>query len=131
MTAAADREKGLGVAAELLATAGEMLADHMTSERHHPGYVLVPTAAFERMRATVAKAESPRDAAGVFNDITHRPIMWAARGVTHAVAGADVHPGVRLLWTRCEIDVPAGKAFLPGDGDTVDCPRCLAKAEGR
>lgn len=33
----------------------EMLADHMTSEEHHPGCVLVPTAAFEKMRAAVSK----------------------------------------------------------------------------
>lgn len=28
----------------------EMLADHMTSEQHHPGYVLVPTTAFNKLR---------------------------------------------------------------------------------
>ena len=30
-----------------------MLDDHMTSETHHPGYVLVPTAAFEKARAAI------------------------------------------------------------------------------
>lgn len=36
--------------ATLEGAAAEMLADHMTSENHHPGYVLVPVAAFERLR---------------------------------------------------------------------------------
>lgn len=31
-----------------------MLDDHMTSETHHPGYVLVPTAAFEKVRRAVS-----------------------------------------------------------------------------
>lgn len=33
--------------------AAEMLADHMTSEHHHPDYVLVPTAAFNKIRAAI------------------------------------------------------------------------------
>lgn len=45
--------------------AQQMLADHMTSETHHPGYVLVPAVAFEKMRAVVEKVaptyEAPRD----------------------------------------------------------------------
>lgn len=66
--------------------------------------------------------------AGVFHEINHRRIMWAGCGHTHAVEGADVHPSVRLLWTLCEIDVPANTAFLSGDNDAVDCPRCIAEA---
>lgn len=70
-----------------------------------------------------------QDAKGVFTTLNERPILWTdSNGVTHRCAGADVHPGTRLLWTKCERDVPAGKAFLPGDTDTpVDCPTCLAR----
>jgi phenylpropionate dioxygenase-like ring-hydroxylating dioxygenase large terminal subunit len=65
---------------------------------------------------------------GVFSTLNDRLILWTdAKGVTHCVEGTDVHPGVRLLWTKCERDVPAGKAFLPGDGQAVDCPTCLAR----
>jgi hypothetical protein len=39
--------------AALVEAAKAMDEDHMTSERHHPGYVLVPTVAFEKMRALV------------------------------------------------------------------------------
>jgi len=34
------------------------LDDHMTSETHHPDYVLVPTAAFERLRAILERKAS-------------------------------------------------------------------------
>ena len=54
------------------------------------------------------------DAKGVFGQLNGQPIRWEFKGVTHIVEGADVHPGIRLLWTVCEIDVPAGKAFLVG-----------------
>lgn len=33
--------------------AGEMLGNYMTSERHHPNYVLVPASAFEKMRTAL------------------------------------------------------------------------------
>ena len=60
-----------------------------------------------------------------FNTINDRPIFWTdSDGDTHRCEGAEIHPGVRLLWTRCEHDVPANSAFLPGDGDAVTCPRC-------
>lgn len=75
------------------------------------------------------KSNSVPAGAAAFRQINGRPIMWTGRGFTHAVEGADMHPGVRLLWTVCEIDVPAGRAFLPGDNDKVDCPACLSKAE--
>lgn len=29
----------------------------------------------------------------------------------HACESSEVHPGVRLVWTLCERDVPANKAF--------------------
>lgn len=48
-----DRNTYFKVARATLVPAREMLADHMTSDQHHPGYVLVPAAAFEKMRRAV------------------------------------------------------------------------------
>lgn len=39
----------------LYEAAKEMQADYMTSEGHHPGYVLVPTAAFKKLQAILKK----------------------------------------------------------------------------
>lgn len=61
-----------------------------------------------------------------FQTIDGRQIHWAGRGSVHACEGADVHPGIRLLWTLCEIDVPANTAYLPATGDEVTCERCCA-----
>lgn len=57
-----------------------------------------------------------------------RPIHWQDKGgVTHSCEAADVHPGVRLIWTDCRRDVPANQAYLPGDKDGYpDCERCRA-----
>jgi hypothetical protein len=61
-----------------------------------------------------------------FDTINDRPIFWTDKaGVTHRCEGADVHRDVRLLWTKCERDVPADAAFLPSDADHVTCPKCL------
>ena len=47
-----------------------------------------------------------------FDTINDRPIFWTDKaGVTHRCEGADVHRDVRLLWTKCERDVPADAAF--------------------
>lgn len=65
----------------------------------------------------------------VIRTINQRPIFWTDKsGVTHRCEGAEVHRGVRLLWTDCERDVPANTAYLPGDDDTVNCERCLSRS---
>lgn len=62
-----------------------------------------------------------------FRTINDRPIHWNDDQHIHACEGSDVHPGVRLLWTLCQRDVPAGQAYLPGDSSGgITCPRCLA-----
>jgi len=67
------------------------------------------------------------DMSDTFRTIKDRPILWTdADGVVHRCAGADVHPGVRLLWTGCNRDVPAGNAYLPGARDGVTCPTCIS-----
>jgi|GEM_PF-4554156 len=43
--------------AKLREVARAMLSDHMTSEQHHPGYVLVPTVPFEAMRAIMEQGQ--------------------------------------------------------------------------
>lgn len=57
--------------------------------------------------------------------INRRPIVWRDKdGVLHLVEGADIHPGVRLLWPRCgNGDVPAGQAWLRR-GEPIECPKC-------
>ncbi len=64
---------------------------------------------------------------GVFRTIDGQPIMWRdIAGTVHRCEGANVHPGIRLLWTDCERDVPANAAFLADGNDRVTCPKCLA-----
>lgn len=58
-----------------------------------------------------------------FSMINNKPIRWQDKqGAVHAVAGSDVHPGVRLLWTLCERDVPANAAHT--GHDAVSCATC-------
>jgi hypothetical protein len=52
--------------AELAEAAVEILADHMTSEKHHPGYVLVPVAAFNKLRAALAHNAAAGGSNGLF-----------------------------------------------------------------
>ncbi len=68
---------------------------------------------------------------GVFREIRGKQFVWTdSKGVTHACEGADVHRGVRLLWTYCERDIPANAAhFVRGPEDAVTCPKCIAIEE--
>ena len=74
---------------------------------------------------------------GTFTTDQGHPIVWRDRsGVLHACEGAEVHPGVRLLWTRCatgqphatpgSLDVPADGAWRQRAADAIDCARCRA-----
>ena len=59
-------------------------------------------------------------------DIDGKPIKWDDGKVIHSVEGADLNfyqNSIRLLWTKCDRDVPANKAFT--SDDKVDCPTCL------
>ena len=44
-------------------------------------------------------------------------------GTKHACEKAEVHPGVTLVWTKCHIDVPAGKSFR-SFRELPNCPKC-------
>lgn len=76
-----------------------------------------------------------KDAKGVFDKINGSNMRWTDKANrTHKVEGADIIPatiggGVRLLWTKCERDVPADEAFLHvgWDGSFHMCPTCINK----
>lgn len=58
-----------------------------------------------------------------FRKLDDKPIRWERQGVMHACEGADVHRGVRLIWTICgKHDVPANGAFL--SHEKVTCQAC-------
>lgn len=62
----------------------------------------------------------------VITHIEGRDIVWSFRdGDLHLCEGADIHPGIRLLWTRCgKHDIPAGAAWLKRRDDVVTCLGC-------
>lgn len=54
-------------------------------------------------------------------------LLWQSQdGQLHFCEGSEAHPGVKLIWTLCEKDVPANKAFRSWEGPTcMAC--CLAQ----
>jgi hypothetical protein len=67
-----------------------------------------------------------------FQEIDRKPLRYEDKaGVMHACEGADVHRGVRLIWTLCQRDVPANAAFLSFEKATCEkCFAALTKAQG-
>lgn len=64
---------------------------------------------------------------GTFRRLEDRPIHWTdAKGIVHVCEGADVHRGVRLIWTLCNKDVPANGARLAGDKGIPTCDVCIS-----
>lgn len=56
-------------------------------------------------------------------------LLWAdAAGTVHLCELAAVHPGVRLVWTLCGVDVPAGAAFT--SAETATCLACMEVERG-
>ena len=43
-------------------------------------------------------------------------------GAIHRCERAEVHPRIFLVWTECNKDVPAGKAF--NSNEKITCPKC-------
>lgn len=72
------------------------------------------------------------DKTGAFHQLNGKDIRWTdPAGLTHFCAGADVHPGIRLIWTFCERDVPAGKAWLRQEESKTSyevCALCLHRS---
>lgn len=66
-----------------------------------------------------------------FREIDGKPIRWTDKtGLVHIVEGSEVHPGIRLLWTLCERDVPADTAWKlePGDHHEI-CITCQRRSQ--
>ncbi|HDZ38390.1 MAG TPA: hypothetical protein ENH62_08915 [Marinobacter sp.] len=55
-----------------------------------------------------------------------RPAVWRGKsGKLHRAVGAEVHRGIRLMWTACgRSDIPADSAWLQNPDDTVTCQDC-------
>lgn len=59
-----------------------------------------------------------------FQTINGQAIYYADKaGAVHLCEGAEVHPGVRLLWTLCGRDVPANGAYQ-SPGEKFTCESC-------
>jgi hypothetical protein len=75
--------------------------------------------------AISVKHSSPMNA-DTFRHIDGKPIYWRDKqDFVHSCEGANVHPGVRLIWTLCERDVPANDAYKC-TWDVVTCATCRA-----
>ncbi len=55
------------------------------------------------------------------------PIVWTdKKGVTHFCEGAEFHPGIFVLWTRCgQHDIPGDAAWKQRPEDIVACADCI------
>lgn len=73
------------------------------------------------------------DRGNVFAELNGKPIRWTDKtGVTHICEGAEVHPNIRLIWTLCQRDVPANKAWLLDTPSAHElCAACAAAAAER
>lgn len=61
-----------------------------------------------------------------FKELFGADVVWKDKqGFVHACDGDDVHPGIRLIWTLCERDVPADAAHLQREEDKITCATCL------
>ena len=49
-------------------------------------------------------------------------------GVIHLCESAGVYPGVLLVWTKCEEDVPPNQSFR--SREVATCHECLRAAGG-
>jgi hypothetical protein len=62
--------------------------------------------------------------------IAGRAILWVDDlGTTHSGVRAEGPPGVYLVWTDCQIDVPPNAAHTAEPDELVTCPECRAKTE--
>ena len=65
----------------------------------------------------------------VSREIDGHQIAWHdSHGTVHACEGTELHRGIFVYWTLCEIDVPAGAAE-PGDAASVTCPTCRERMQ--
>jgi hypothetical protein len=58
---------------------------------------------------------------------TTEPIYYDDGEVIHACESAIIDGGVRLVWTKCDMDVPDDQGFtVEGEAPAITCPECLA-----
>lgn len=53
-----------------------------------------------------------------------KSIMWDDGKVIHLCESTPVDRMPRLIWTKCQIDVPANAAFH-SQSERPNCPECL------
>ncbi|RZN14773.1 hypothetical protein [Bradyrhizobium sp. Leo121] len=59
-----------------------------------------------------------------FRTIDGLPLYWCdERDLVHTCEGADIHADVRLFWTLCGKDAPAGAIYCRDD-EAVTCRAC-------
>lgn len=57
-------------------------------------------------------------------------LLWQSKnGQLHFCEGSEVHPGIKLIWTLCEKDVPANTTFRSWEGAT--CMECALAQDQR
>jgi hypothetical protein len=57
-----------------------------------------------------------------------QPIYYDDGRVIHACDSAITDRGVRLVWTKCDMDVPEDRSFtVEGEAPAISCPECLAR----
>jgi hypothetical protein len=55
------------------------------------------------------------------------PIYYDDGEVIHACESAIMDRGVRLVWTKCDTDVPDDQSFtVEGEAPAITCQECLA-----
>jgi hypothetical protein len=55
------------------------------------------------------------------------PIYYDDGEAIHAGESTIMHPGVRLVWTKCDMDVPDDQSFTVEDkAPAITCPGRLA-----
>jgi hypothetical protein len=57
-----------------------------------------------------------------------QPIYYDDGKVIHACESSEVLPGVRMVWTKCYLDVPDNRGFtVEGEAPAITCPECWAE----
>ena len=56
-----------------------------------------------------------------------KTIHWQdSAGVIHSCEAAEVHPGLWLIWTDCQRDVPGNEAYRAPHIEAATCSSCAA-----
>ncbi len=59
------------------------------------------------------------------------PLFYDDGRVIHACLSGELErDGIRLVWTKCNLDVPEGRAFTGGGHTRVTCSKCVAAKAG-